>query len=278
MKLLQTITELSHEFGTPDYVKGGGGNTSAKSADTLWVKPSGTMLATLTEDAFIAMDRRKLSALYTTAMPDDATAREALVKDLMAAAVLPGQKGRASVEAPLHDIMTGELVVHTHPPLVNGMTCAKRGAETCASLFPDALWMPYVDPGFTLCMEVRRRYQGQSVIFLENHGVFVAGHDAEELRAAYGRILDRLRGEYANAGVALTLASASPATTPEPVTPDHIVYRNHPQLAPVMAADSALIRQLAEAFGGVQLLDARARHFIETWEVESYRQRQVASP
>jgi len=25
---LKTIVELSHEFGTPDYVKGGGGNTS----------------------------------------------------------------------------------------------------------------------------------------------------------------------------------------------------------------------------------------------------------
>ena len=33
---LKTIVELSHEFGTPDYVKGGGGNTSVKDETTLW--------------------------------------------------------------------------------------------------------------------------------------------------------------------------------------------------------------------------------------------------
>lgn len=44
MARLQTITALSHEFGTADYVKGGGGNTSCKDETTLWVKPSGTTL------------------------------------------------------------------------------------------------------------------------------------------------------------------------------------------------------------------------------------------
>ena len=47
MQDLQTIVELSHEFGTPEYVKGGGGNTSYKDESTLWVKPSGTTLAGL---------------------------------------------------------------------------------------------------------------------------------------------------------------------------------------------------------------------------------------
>ncbi len=39
MGLLEIITGLSHEFGTVDYVRGGGGNTSAKDGDTLWVGP-----------------------------------------------------------------------------------------------------------------------------------------------------------------------------------------------------------------------------------------------
>ena len=53
-------------------------------------------------------------------------------------------------------------------------------------------------------------------------------------------------------------------------------YTNHPKLGPGMAADCALIRQLAAAFGGIQLLDARAQQFIREWEVEAYRQKQVA--
>jgi rhamnose utilization protein RhaD (predicted bifunctional aldolase and dehydrogenase) len=272
--LLDVITELSHEFGTAEYVKGGGGNTSAKTTDTLWVKPSGTTLAGLTPESFVAMDRKKLAQLFEIEPPSDSSAREALVKDMMADAVKPGSTGRPSVEAPLHDIMPGTFVVHTHCTIVNGMTCARHGAAACARLFPDALWVPYVDPGFTLCMEVRRRLRGQRLVILENHGIFVAGESANEVRATYHRVIDALRAEYAKAGIATELKIVSPAA-PEPVTPDHIVYSKKPKLGPAMAADAALIRQLANAFGGVRLLDDRARHFIETWEVEAYRQTRI---
>ena len=94
-QLLETITALSHEFGTADCVKGGGGNTSAKNADTVWVKPSGTTLAGLQADRFVPLDRAKLAALYALTPPADVAAREALVKDHLQAAVR--QIGRAHV-------------------------------------------------------------------------------------------------------------------------------------------------------------------------------------
>ena len=276
MNLLDTITQLSHEFGTADFVKGGGGNTSTKNADTLWVKPSGTTLAALTPETFVPMDRQKLALLYTLTIPDDSSAREAIVKSAMAAAVKTGHTGRPSVEAPLHDLLPGAFVVHTHPALVNGLTCAKQGAAACARLFPDALWIPYIDPGFTLCMDVRRRLRGQKLVILANHGIFVAGDTADEIRATYRRVFDALRAEYAKAGIPTKLKPGKIPAAPEPVSPDHMVYTNHPKLGPIMAADCALIRQLATAFGGMQLLDARSQQFIRDWEVEAYRQKQVA--
>ena len=276
MNLLETITQLSHEFGTPAFVKGGGGNTSAKTAETLWVKPSGTTLAGLTPQTFVALDRAKLAELYAVAIPPDSHARETLVKDMMAAAVKSGSTGRPSVEAPLHDILTGAFVVHTHPTLVNGLTCARQGAAACARLFPDALWIPYIDPGFTLCMDVRRRLRGQQLVLLENHGIFVAGDTAEEIRATYRRVLEALRAEYAKAGIPTELKAGQIPATTAAISPDHMVYTNHPKLGPVMAADCALIRQLADAFGGIQLLDERSQKFIREWEVEAYRQKQVA--
>ena len=63
MGSLATIVELSHEFGTADYVRGGGGNTSVKDERTLWVKPSGTTLAGLTPDTFVAMSRAGINEL-----------------------------------------------------------------------------------------------------------------------------------------------------------------------------------------------------------------------
>ena len=124
-------------------------------------------------------------------------------------------------------------------------------------------------------MDVRRRLRGQRLVFLENHGIFVAGDTADEIRATYQRVLDALRAEYAKAGIPTDLQPGQTAAALEPITPDHIVYGKKPNLAPVMAADCALIRQLATAFGGLQLLDARARDFIENWEVEAYRSKQV---
>ena len=65
MEELSIITQLSHEFGTPEYVKGGGGgNTSYKNASTLWVKPSGTTLSGLKEETFVTLNRAKVNELY----------------------------------------------------------------------------------------------------------------------------------------------------------------------------------------------------------------------
>jgi len=186
--------------------------------------------------------------------------------------VKPGQNARGSVEAPLHDILERTFVVHTHPALVNGMTCSRTGAAVCARLFPDALWVPYIDPGFTLCMDVQRRVREHvkrhgkqpGVLILENHGIFVACDTPEEVRSAYNRVLDALRAEYKKAKVSTELRLTRPAkpdgaesvrqtlgsvlgeeaafvvggdafaATPGPISPDHIVYaKSYPYTGPL---------------------------------------------
>ena len=56
---LKSITELSTYFGlNPDYVLGGGGNTSFKNGKFLYVKPSGISLASITEKDFVKMGKQ----------------------------------------------------------------------------------------------------------------------------------------------------------------------------------------------------------------------------
>lgn len=211
MDLLATIVELSHRFGPADYVRGGGGNTSAKDAGTLWVKPSGTTLSQLKPEDFVALDRNKLARLYSTPAPADPQAREALVKDMMAAAVRPAGRGRPSVEAPLHDSLDACFVVHTHPALVNGLTCAKNGRSAAKKLFPQALWIDYTDPGYTLCMKVRRdildcqkQYGRQpEIILLENHGIFVAADDPDRIGQLHEEVFTVLKTQYRAASVSV---------------------------------------------------------------------------
>lgn len=276
MEILKTITELSHTFGTVEYVKAGGGNTSCKTGDTLWVKPSGTTLAGLKPETFVAMDRAVLSRLYAAQAPAEPAAREDLVKNMMAAAVKPETPGRASVEAPLHDSISTRYVVHTHPAAVNGLTCAVGGRAAAARLFPDALWVPYTDPGYTLCMAVRAAIQlykaecgvEPSLMFLESHGVFVAGDTEAEICGTYARVMDTLKKEYAELGVATEVdMGAAPSEAQVagwrqvladglgaeaggvvasgrfdvgsgPISPDHIVYAKSYPFEGVLTADN----------------------------------------
>ena len=347
---LQTIVELSHEFGGEDYVKGGGGNTSVKNETMLWVKPSGTTLSGLKEETFVAMNREEINELYAAETPVEPAAREELVKNLMAAAV-ENDAGRPSVEAPLHNVFDSIFVVHTHPVAVNGLTCAKDGEATCKRLFPDALWVEYIDPGYTLCMEVRKRIQDYktahgkepALLVLKNHGIFIAADTADEIHVLYGRVMDALKAEYSAAGIPQTLNVPEVADAPEtvaqiqslfgadaafiassgiflyapgPITPDHLVYskaypyfgaldeaavaaykakhgyapkvvvagdrvygigtsQKNADLALELAQDGALVMQLAEAFGGINYMTDAQREFIDNWEVEAYRQKQV---
>ena len=50
---------------------------------------------------------------------------------------------------------------------------------------------------------------------------------------------------------------------------------NKAVLALELAQDGALVEKLAGAFGGIEYLTDQAREFIENWEVESYRQKQI---
>lgn len=256
--LLSLLADLSREFGGPDYVLGGGGNTSAKDAERLWVKPSGTTLSGMTADSFVELDRSAIEAMLAATPIAEPAAREAFVKDRMAAAVRGGS-GRPSVEAPLHHSFSAAFVAHTHPTAVNALTCARNGREACANLFPDALWCDYVDPGYKLCREMRERLKSRreetgnepSLVFLKNHGLFVAAHTPEEIRSHMARVMDTLEGVCRTAGLlpeppdrpgvpdpvleqrlhdlfgeAASHLAAGPVFTPAagPLTPDHMVY------------------------------------------------------
>ncbi len=352
MDMLQELTGLSHEFGANSYVKGGGGNTSAKTEDTLWIKPSGTTLAKIKSTDFVPLERKMIRDMLGSEISNEAGKREEIVKNAMAASVRKGYSGRPSVEAPLHELLAGKYVVHTHPEVVNGMTCSVRGREICAKLFPDAMWVPYIDPGYTLCSQMKQHLsdfkaaskRDASVIFLENHGIFVSADTADQVRLLMQDIISKLNAEYLKSGLSLEqqktkagglveetaliqsllpghashVASVSGFEVPEgPLTPDHIVYSKswpyrgaltkagldeykakhgyYPQvvvtksgvyglgasqtkasLALELAMDGSAVQRYASAFGGVQYMTDRAAKFIENWEVESYRQAQVA--
>ena len=96
---LDILVHFSNVYGKdPAFVLAGGGNTSYKNADALYIKGSGTSLATITADGFVKMDRHALSAIWDKTYPADTDAREAAVlADMMAAKCLGEEAKRPSV-------------------------------------------------------------------------------------------------------------------------------------------------------------------------------------
>ena len=201
--MLNQLVALSNRYGqNPELVLAGGGNTSLKDANTLYIKGSGTSLADIDADGFVKMDRALLAQMRTKEYPALEAEREAAVlADLMSARQKGEENKRPSVETLLHDLFEYRFVVHTHPALVNGLTCGQHGAEETARLFGSrAVWIPLVKPGYVLAMEVKREMdafkmktgRAADLILLQNHGIFVAGDTEEAVDSIYKEVLTAL--------------------------------------------------------------------------------------
>ena len=199
---LSELVAISRKYGSnPDYVLAGGGNTSVKNAGTLHVKASGTALATITESGFVAIDREKLDRIWHKTYAENPHEREkAVLADLLAARK-EHTEARPSVETLMHGLFPERFVVHTHPCLVNGVTCARDGEAAAHRLLGDlAVWVPLVDPGYILAKTVKdmmntaREADGRSVraVLMQNHGLVVSGDSEAQIDATTQEIMSRI--------------------------------------------------------------------------------------
>ena len=134
LNVLEGLAYRSNLLGADRAVANvGGGNTSAKETTTdhtgrevrvLWVKGSGTDLATITTEGFAGLRLDELLPLRELAEMDDAT----MVEYLLHCGLRPGQP-RPSIETLLHAFVPAPHVDHTHPDAVIALTSTPRGRE-----------------------------------------------------------------------------------------------------------------------------------------------------
>jgi rhamnulose-1-phosphate aldolase/alcohol dehydrogenase len=166
----------------------GGGNTSAKETVTdhagrdvrvLWVKGSGTDLATITASGFPGLRLDELLPLEGREEMDDAT----MVDYLLRCSVRPDQP-RPSIETLLHAFVPATHVDHTHPDAVIALTSTADGRKLAAETFGDeAVWLDYQRPGFDMSRRIAillREHPGARAVLLERHGLVTWGDSGEE--------------------------------------------------------------------------------------------------
>ena len=187
----------------------GGGNTSAKgttvdhvgrTVEAMWVKGSGSDLATMTRRDFTALRLDEVLPL----LERDAMSDEDMVAHLSRCQIDPAAP-RSSIETLLHAFIPAAHVHHTHPDGINVLASTKDGERLVAQCFgEEAAWIPYIRPGFTLAKQVGlavRRNPRLRLVVLAKHGLVVWGDSAEE---AYRRTV-----EVVNRAVELTNATTA---------------------------------------------------------------------
>ncbi|HEV2528300.1 MAG TPA: bifunctional rhamnulose-1-phosphate aldolase/short-chain dehydrogenase [Thermomicrobiales bacterium] len=177
----------------------GGGNTSSKIAEqdhlgretsTLYVKGSGSDLATIRPDQFAGFRQAELEPLIARAAMDDA----AMVAYLARCQVDPAMP-RGSIETLLHAFIPAPCVDHTHPDAINMLACATDGERLVRECFgDDALWIPYIRPGFALAKQVGeavRANPSTTMVILAKHGLVTWGDTDRAVHAATRSAIDR---------------------------------------------------------------------------------------
>ena len=78
---LQNLIDISRHYGDdPAYVIAGGGNTSFKNEERIWIKASGIPLAGIEESGFVCLSRELLGKIEVNSYSEDPVQREEEVK------------------------------------------------------------------------------------------------------------------------------------------------------------------------------------------------------
>ena len=169
-----------------DLIQAGGGNSSYKISNSeMVIKASGYQLADVSEEKGFAVENQKLIRDMFLNREESWEINDADSNSILNKALIKGS--HPSIETFLHAI-SGKYTLHTHPIVVNAMTCRKDGMQQLNKLFPKALLVPYATPGIRLAeayFTAFRQYSIQTgeiispdVVFLQNHGLVVSGDDA----------------------------------------------------------------------------------------------------
>ena len=250
-ELLEAAARITRRFGDdPEYSRAGSGNSSVKVGGTLYIKPSGVSLASITATTLMPLAISPLLELAAHGSEEAAVpGGDPVMRVAMAARLRDEGDRRPSVECVFHALIPRRFVVHTHPTTVNALTCATDGEAIARDLFGHAvLWVPYTDPGLPLAREIdRRRRSGPEVgragttevTLLQNHGLIVAGDDPA---AVVGMIRELLaqRSAVAASGAVVSAPQPDPALVKrlshvlamrlgEAAAPAAVVFDNSPE-------------------------------------------------
>jgi rhamnulose-1-phosphate aldolase/alcohol dehydrogenase len=169
----------------------GGGNTSMKTTvkdfrgrdvEVMWVKGSGSDLATMQAKNFTALRIDDIRPLFER---DEMTDEDMVA--YLAHCMIDSKHPRSSIETLLHAFLPFKHVDHTHPDAIISICCADNGQQIAEEIFGNRfVWVPYIRPGFALSKMIAEGVQNNpnaELVLMEKHGLVTWGETSEECYA-----------------------------------------------------------------------------------------------
>jgi rhamnose utilization protein RhaD (predicted bifunctional aldolase and dehydrogenase) len=181
--------------GNKDMVLYGGGNTSLKTTDTLYVKGTGTDLGAVREEHFTALDLARLKALLNVVGMSDTE-----LMSRVDACKLSPRSAKPSIETLLHAALPFAYVEHAHADAVLAVANVADCEARCTEVFGDlAPVVPYRHSGAALARACKAAFETRATartigLILAFHGVVAFGNSARESYENLLRLVNRAEG------------------------------------------------------------------------------------
>ncbi len=206
-KSLETISKAA--ANVPAYTQGGGGNTSVKYGDLMYIKASGFRLDEVSEKyGYVKVNYQPIVQYLEENTRENADTE---IKNFVKAQIVGENTFLPSMETGFHAVLK-QYVIHTHPIAVNNYMCSKEGNTFIEKQFADTDYciIPYTNPGYSLSKAIANLGSHKpSIIFLQNHGLIVHADTEKEVIELHKQVTSKLETTDNNFAFSLNLIAAN---------------------------------------------------------------------
>ena len=186
---LDISTHVGERF---DLVQAGGGNTSFKMGNIMFIKSSGCSLSSMNMNKnYVGLNLNSIKNRLKNICSSNKKEREKQSKELVDSNILFLKEYRPSIETSLH-CLTHKYTVHLHPIQFNYISSLENVDQILEKLFKDYCIIDYHTPGIDVTLELLRVYKQEKIIFMKNHGIVVTSDNSQEIIIILKNIIEKL--------------------------------------------------------------------------------------
>lgn len=179
---IKKLVKISNYCGQRwDLVQAGGGNSSVKIGDIMYIKASGCNLTEIDlHKNYVGLNFNLILNEIKKIKNDDKKERENIAKNITEKYHYFGKAYKGSIETTMH-CLTKKYTIHLHPVQLLKILVRKDCEMILRNIFDKYLLIDYETPGIDVCLNLLKKYNNEEIIFLKNHGLVVSSNNFNDL-------------------------------------------------------------------------------------------------